>query len=589
MKKRLSIALTLIIIASIISCGIFTVIIFRQSYFNEAQVNLTKDLNYAKNYLLPTFLETGNSEELTVFSKSTKLRMTITDKSGNVIFESQQGLVDLGNHNTRPEIKGALEGEIVAEVRFSNTIKDQMIYVAAPYYSNDEISGSIRVAMLVNNLEDTIFQMINNLIFVLLIALLATIVLVNYFLSTEMKPLDEATDFARKIASGKYNQRLTMIRDDKVGEMVESLNRMASQLEASFSDINRKNSELTSILASMNHGIIAVDKKNLIIHMNDSAKKILKIKSNKPVVGKKLIEVYQDPFIYELVLSLKENTEEKRSFEVKIDDDQILKIYINHIIDKNEKTNGSIIVLEDVTILKNLEKMRRDFIANVSHELKTPITSIKGFIETIQENNIKDEETLNRFYNIISEESDRLTRMVQDILILSQLENKMGSEINYESLEIKGEILQIFNILKLKSEEKTIKLVVECETDIFIEFNPDEFRQMMINLIDNAVKYSESGKSVFVSIKESEDSIFIDVKDQGFGIPEKDVSRIFERFYRVEKSRSKENGGTGLGLAIVKHIIQNNQGGIEVFSQGGIGTTFKIKLPKKSKNKVNEY
>ncbi|MGL4607185.1 MAG: ATP-binding protein [Eubacteriaceae bacterium] len=581
MKKRLSIALTLIIAVSIITCGIFSAIIFRQNYFKEAESNLTKNLKYASNYLLTELIETNETEDLNHFSKSTGLRITVINTQGNVIYESQQGLGELENHGTRPEIKAALKGNTATEVRFSETIRDQMIYVAAPFYQNNEVAGVIRVAMLANSLEDSIVQMINNLIFVLLITLLATVILVNYYINSEMKPLDEATTFARKIASGKYSQRLTMIRDDKIGEMVESLNQMASQLEASFENMNKRNSELTSILASMNLGVIAIDEDNKIIHMNDSAKKMIKISLDEKVIGKNLIEIYQSPFILDIMMKIKEDIPEKRNFESRIDSNHFFKIYINDINDNKKKRNGFIVILEDITILKNLEKIRRDFVANVSHELKTPITSIKGFVETIQENNIKDEATLNRFYCIIADESDRLSRLTEDILVLSQLENKSGLEPNIEKLEIRKEIFQIFDILKLHSEEKGINLVLTNKKEIYIQFNRDEFRQMILNLIDNAIKYSETNKIVTVSIEEEDQNMVIYVKDEGYGIPEKDVSRIFERFYRVEKSRSKENGGTGLGLAIVKHIVQNFNGSIEVNSKIGEGTTFKIVLPQK--------
>lgn len=580
MKKRLSIAFIIIIVASITFCGLFTTISYRQSYFSETENNLQKSSNYILTTMLPVFLETGNTENLDHYTDSTEQRVTITNTNGAVIYESLKGLDTIENHKGRPEIAGALSGVTTTEIRYSDTFKNQMIYMATPYYADNNIVAVLRVALPINAMENAFFQMINYLILILLISIILTIVLVAYFINRELKPLDEASAFARKIASGKYGEKLTMIRRDKIGELVESLNQMSSQLNDSFTEMNKKNAELTSILSSMNHGVIAIDGENRIIHLNDAAKKVLRIPLNEKVIGKNLLEIYRDSFIYELIMHLEDENSEKMSFESRINGNQFLRIYINRIIENNNISNGHIIVLEDITFLKSLEKMRRDFIANVSHELKTPITSIKGFIETIQENNIQDEKTLNRFYSIISEESDRLSRLVNDILVLSHLENKGGINDKCESLKLDQEIIQIFDILKLSAEEKNITLKLNIPEPMSLNFNPDEFRQMMINLIDNAIKYSEINQRVEVSLTQGEEDIKIEVRDQGYGIPKKDIGRIFERFYRVDKSRSKEKGGTGLGLAIVKHIIYNNSGSIEVNSVLGKGTTFIIRLPK---------
>lgn len=580
MKKRLSISLTVIIIVSITICGLFTTISYRQSYYADTENNIKKSSNYIMNYLLPDFLETGNKESLDNFAQSTNVRMTIINTQGDVIYESVQGLGDLENHKNRPEIHGAMDGQQTTEVRFSNTIKDEMIYVATPYFDNDQaVKAVLRISMPVNAMDDAMFEMINNIIFVILTTIMATTLLINYFINREMKPLEEASVFAREIASGKYGQQLTMIREDQIGELVESLNQMSIQLDNSFTEMNQKNAELTAILSNMNHGVIAIDKKNHIVHLNEAARKVLRIPRNERVIGQNILEVYRESFILELMNYLENDPSEKLSFESRIHSNQILRVYINHI-EENNSINGHIIIFEDITLLKNLEKMRRDFVANVSHELKTPITTIKGFIETIQVNHITDPKTLERFYSIIYEESDRLSRLVSDILVLSQLENKGGFERRFELLHIDMEIKQIFDILKLSAEAKSMALELNSQESIELEFVADEFRQMMINLIDNAIKYSEPANRVEVTLSEQDEVVTIQVRDHGYGIPEKDVDRIFERFYRVDKSRSKEKGGTGLGLAIVKHIVHNNRGTIAVSSQVGEGTEFMITLPK---------
>ncbi|AFA49179.1 ATP-binding protein [Acetobacterium woodii] len=580
MKKRLLVPLIIIIVVSISAIGLFTSISYRQSYYADTENNIKKSSNYIVKYLLPDFLETGNKESLDHYATSTSVRMTIINLQGDVIYESTPDLGNLENHKNRPEILGALAGNVTTEVRFSNTVKDEMIYVATPYYDeNNTLTAVLRISVPVNAMDDAMFEMINNIIFVMLTAILATILLITYVINRELKPLEDATVFAEKIASGKYGQQLTMIREDQIGELVESLNQMSAQLNHSFTEMNQKNAELTSILANMNHGVIAIDMKNRIVHLNDGARHILRIPMKEIVVGKNILEVYRESFILELMTHLENEECEKVNFESRIHENRILRIYINQI-KEDEQINGHIIILEDITFLKKLETMRRDFVANVSHELKTPITTIRGFIETIQENHITDPQTLERFYSIIYDESDRLSRLVNDILVLSQLENKGGFDRKFEVLELNVEIKQIFDILKFSAEAKEITFLLTAEKPLKLELVADEFRQMMINLIDNAIKYSEPGKPVEVVLAENEEQVIIKVIDQGYGIPEKDVERIFERFYRVDKSRSKEKGGTGLGLAIVKHIVYNNGGTIKVDSHIGEGTEFVIELPK---------
>ncbi|MEG0379217.1 MAG: histidine kinase dimerization/phospho-acceptor domain-containing protein, partial [Eubacterium sp.] len=428
-------------------------------------------------------------------------RINIIDPKGNVVYESLSGIGSLDNHLSRPEVKGAIAGEATTSIRYSDTIQKNMLYLAAPYYEDGNLAYIVRIAVPLNVLEDVSYSILNNLLFVALVSILIAIVLFAILLNNETKPLDEVTAFAKKIARGEYKTKLSMIRSDKIGELVDALNQMAEQLDRSFSKISRKNLELASVLSSMNQGIIAVDRDNKIILINDTARRIFKIDMNKEVKGKSILEVYRDPFVFELQDKLKEEEAGRLNYETRIDDDQVYRVTSSQIMDKYEKTyNGNIIILEDITAIKGLENIRRDFVANVSHELKTPITTIRGFIETIQENNIKDPETLERFYKIIADESDRLTRLVNDILILSHLENNQrNTEDKTEVIGINQEILRIFDILKLSAETKRIDLKYRSEGDISVIMNPDDFRQMMINLIDNAVKYTEEDGKVEVS------------------------------------------------------------------------------------------
>ena len=580
MKKRITIVFSVLIVLITVFSGFFSYTIFKNAYYETSENNLRHNATYVTENLIPQWYEDEGEDVLEVYAIDTGQRITLINKAGEVLYESLKGIDMNDNHSDRPEIQKALKGETTSVVRYSDSVKKYMMYLAVPYRKNDQITGVVRLAVPLDVLEEVSIGIINNLIFIAAVSVLIAILLFAFLLNNETKPLDEASAFAKKIAKGAYDSRLTMIREDKIGELVESLNLMAEQLDESFNKLNRRNVELSSVLSSMNHGIIAVDPENKIILINEAARKIFNIEMTKNVKGRNILEVYRDPFVYELQNHL-EMENGHMNYETRIGE-ELFKVTGSGIIDQQEHHNiGNIIVLENITQIRALENIRRDFVANVSHELKTPITTIRGFIETIQENEITDKAILDRFYGIIVSESDRLTRLVNDILTLSHLENKQGNQKSEDSEEVivGDEIQRIIDLLKQSAGEKNIVLSYEVETDLKIKINPDDFRQTMINLVDNAVKYTEPGGKVKVSAARRENRLWIEVEDNGTGIPKEDLPRIFERFYRVDKSRSKANGGTGLGLAIVKHIIQNNGGTIEVESTLGEGTVFKVQLP----------
>lgn len=577
MRKRITFTFSIIIVLITLFSGICSYLIFRNAYFETTETNLNNSLNYITEDLMPRYLATGNTDELENYAVHTQQRINIIDVNGNVIFESTDSVEAMENHFSRPEVQGALSGEITVSTRYSDTLHEKMFYMAAPFEQDGVVTYVTRIGLPINILNDISSEIINNLLLIACLSVLVSIVIFTLLISNETKPLYEASEFARRIARGDYKSHMSMISDrERVGDLVDSLNQMADQLDASFTRLNRRNTELASVLSSMEQGIIALDTKNKIILINDAARQIFKIPMNKSVKGRGILEVYRGPFIFELQDKLKEAEDKRLDYETQIDD-EIYKVTSAQIVDvSNNSIRGTMVILSDVTVIKNLENIRRDFVANVSHELKTPITTIKGFIETIQENDITDKKTLNHFYNIISDESERLTRLVGDILTLSHLENNQNkNDSSQEELSIEGEVQKIFDMLKMQAESKQIELIYQSERDETIYFNPDNFRQMMLNLIDNAVKYSDGGR-IMVSTKRVKQKLCIQVSDTGCGIPERDIPRIFERFYRVDKSRSKANGGTGLGLAIVKHIVQNSGGSIEVESVPNEGTTFTI-------------
>ena len=319
---------------------------------------------------------------------------------------------------------------------------------------------------------------------------------------------------------------------------------------------NYSNSKLEAVLKSIVNGVIAIDNSGNVILINDSAKRILDI-SDAEVIGKHLLEVIRN---YKLTQALDDyinnRTDVVLDFEITLPPSKNLSVFINPIMSSefHNKRVGSVIVFNDITELKRLEKVRSDFVANVSHELRTPLTSIMGFVETLRDGNVKDEDTLKKFLDIISLETERLTRLINDILTLSKIEN-VKEDINKELIDLKSEIEDVIYILENKAKGKNIKVSLSVQPDnLKVSADKDWIRQLLLNLIDNSIKYNKDNGYIWIRAWEDIQDVCISVKDTGIGIKEEYIPRIFERFYWVDKGRSGNAGGTGLGLAVVKHI-----------------------------------
>ncbi len=344
---------------------------------------------------------------------------------------------------------------------------------------------------------------------------------------------------------------------------------MADKLESTIKEAVDRQDKLEAILKSMDSGVIAVDENYNVIIINPYAKKIFGIRKN--IIGENLMEHIRD---FELENVFKERKDEYKEINILWPSEKELRIKTGDII-SDGKLIGTVAVVQDITDLKKLENMRTQFVANVSHELKTPLTSIRGFAETLRY--VDDDEKKDRFLNIINEEAERLTRLIEDILILSDIEqhkDEKSSDINVEY-----KINDIYYLMKSVASNKDISITLNLESGIVLYGNEDRFTQMMINLIDNAIKYSDKGSSVYISSKTYKKDCIIIVEDTGVGIQKEHIYRLFERFYRVDKARSRANGGTGLGLAIVKHIVLGFGGNIDVKSEVSKGSKFIITLP----------
>lgn len=416
-------------------------------------------------------------------------------------------------------------------------------------------------------------------IFIMLILLIITILLIRYTLSLRTY-LKEFMKVSRDISNKQFDSKVRGQMSGEIGEFAKNFNYMIDTINFTIRDITDKNTQLKSIMQSVSHGILAIDTRGKILLINDLAKKMVEGDSYVTAEGKNIRQFIKNELILESVLH-NMCSEHSTIIQKNIKNDIIYKIKIDPVhFEDTDAVIGFIINIENITEYAKLENMRKEFVANVSHELKTPITSIQGFIETLKMTDNLDEDTKNRFLTIIENEATRLTRLIDDILLLSTIENKTKKKVEKVDLfEVFEEVHEVINYI---AKKKNIKVKYDFENkDIDLWEYSGYIRQILLNIISNAIKYT--GENGEVSIKQyiKSEKVFIEVKDNGIGIPEEDIERIFERFYRVDKARSREFGGTGLGLSIAKEILDKNGGSIDIKSEVGKGTEVVIKVPTK--------
>lgn len=414
-------------------------------------------------------------------------------------------------------------------------------------------------------------------IFIILVLFIITILLIRYTFSLRTY-LKEFMKVSRDISNKQFDSRVRGQMSGEIGEFAKNFNYMADTINYTIRDITDKNMQLKSIMQSVSHGILAIDTRGKILLINELAKKMVEGNEYLIAEGKNIRQFIKNELILETVLH-NMSSEHSTVIQKNIKKDLIYKIKIDPVhFEDTDAVIGFIINIENITEYVKLENMRKEFVANVSHELKTPITSIQGFVETLKMTDNLDEDTKNRFLTIIENETTRLTRLIDDILLLSTIENKTKKKVEKVDLfEVFEEVNEVINYI---AKKKNIKVKYDFENkDIDLWEYSGYIRQILLNIISNAVKYTgENGK---VSVKQyiKSERVFIEVKDNGIGIPQEDIDRIFERFYRVDKARSRSVGGTGLGLAITKHMVKALNGNIKVESELGTGSKFTIELP----------
>jgi two-component system phosphate regulon sensor histidine kinase PhoR len=523
--------------------------------------------------LVSDFVASGNAEEIDRLTKELgkeiDVRITVVGKDGFVLGDSKEDPSKMENHAYRAEIRQALQGEVGKSTRYSSTVKEEMLYVAVPVMDQGKVVGVVRTSLSLKKIEESMGA-INQQIIYLAVGLMALALLLSLLFSkTLTRPIKEMALTAGKIKDGDFEARVSIKSKDEVGELSNALNEMARELQNLFPRLNSEREELKGIISAMVEGLVVLDRHGKIVLSNQSFTNMLGVSSTASIVGKRYWEFLQSLDFNDLVKSVSaENI--PRSREIGIGGKTF---WANGIAVSKEDDQKLIVVLHDITELKRLEKMKADFVANVAHELKTPLTAIKGFVETLEDESHLEKPHL----AIIKRNVERLTYIVSDLLLLSKLESK-EQKLQIEEVNLARMVENLLKIFEKQLQQKGIELKLSVPENLRIKADPFWLEQIFINLLDNAIKFTEGGQ-IGIDISSENENIKIKIQDTGMGIPKEDLPRIFERFFVGDKSRSRKVSGTGLGLPIVKHAVLAHNGKIDVESKIGEGSKFIITLP----------
>ena len=514
-------------------------------------------------------------------------RITVILHSGEVIGDSFARVETMENHRKRPEIKAALSGEKSMAVRYSPTLDKNMMYLALPIVYNRSEFAVIRTAVSISDIDAKIEAMRNSIALVLVLTTMAAALASLYVSRRITKPVEQMRQGAQAFSKGNLTNRLSYPDTEELSQLAGAMNFMASELNKKIMDVRNRSRELEAVHTSMEEGVIAINGQEQIITINKAAAKIFDF-SPETLKTKHVLEVARN---YDLQVFIKKAlaTAEPVEDDIVIDADErmVLNIHSTALYDTHDKRMGTLIIFRDITRIRLLETMHKDFAANVSHELKTPLTTIKGFIETLLQmtadgSGAPDQESAaqySRFLGIIEKNVNRMVRLIDDLLALSRLERLKGTDIQLETHLLAGSIQKVVRFCADRAQARGVTMEAHCPDAIAGLVDPTLMEQAVFNLVDNAIKYSGEGACITIHVELKAPNIEIQVKDTGQGIDAAHLPKIFNRFYRVDKGRSRDQGGTGLGLAIVKHIVQYHNGRIEVESRRGKGTCFSITIP----------
>jgi len=582
LRSKLVTTFILITLFSILFLGALLFNVLQTYLVKQLEFNLTEQVSVTRK-LLETNWPRGvqNLAANLKMEKQVYTRLTIVDAQGKVLVDSQALPEFMPNHKNRPEFSAALQGKLGKSSHYSNTVHRRMLYIAQPIVQHQQIVGAVRLALPLDMLNRSLQDVLSLLLGAVLLTLLISIFPALYLARHISTPVLDMTLIADSIASGNYGAQVRVKTKDEISILGRTFNLMSTKLKDSLEEIKQEKSKLETILYKLQDSIIVLDQMKNIQFINPLTERNFHV-SLEEVKGKSYLGLFRHREVTQLVDHVFATGEDARlSLEVPSPHRQHLEVFIT--LAGKDSQQLMIIFIRDMTKIHQLEQMRKEFVANVSHELKTPLTSIIGFTETLLEENVDDIEIRKKFLRIIKDDADRLLRLVNDILSLSRIESsKPEKYLQKEPGNLTEHINRVLKSFTKQADMAGIHLnFYDLAPNLpLVHYNPDALEQILINLIDNSIKYTKDEGIVEVTLEDKTDKVLISVADNGIGIPHEDLNRIFERFYRVDKARSREQGGTGLGLSIVKHLVESHGGNVSVESHLGKGSIFSFTLPK---------
>ena len=548
----------------------------------QLQSSLLRQSTLIREIVTPLLKEGPRlQEEVRKLPAGTDIRITVIGTGGEVLADSSETDDTLGkmdNHATRPEVAAALRKETGMSTRYSMTLRTRMLYIAVPILEQNKVLGVIRAAMPTTRVGEIVASVRQPIMITAIFGILIVVItgmLFGYHFSIRIRRI---TSGAKRYAREDWSEKILIDGRDELRVLAETMNLMATKLQARLEDLESEKEKLSVILAHMTEGVIAINHLKQFVLANPAAKKIFGFTAA-GAHGKSLIEISRHPQL-EMIVDRALKDQKTASEEIQISGKEKKTLRINVIVlDAHVRDINAILVFYDMTELRRLENIRKEFVANVSHELRTPLTSIKGFIETLLGGALKDPMTSERFLRIMSEETGRLGRLVEDILTLGEIEQRV-TLFKKDRIDLATELSAILERFKSRFDEKKIMVEDRVSGKPFVlSGDRDKIYQVFVNLIDNAIKFNKPEGRIVLTADQKAEGIAITIEDTGIGISKEALPRIFERFFRVDKARSQELGGTGLGLAIVKHIMEAHGGHASCESTPGKGSRFSVFFP----------
>lgn len=574
-------AVVILLTAGVI--GRFVVRDFERGFIERTQESLHSDAILLRDIALPYLgapADAAFQNRIHALGSRADTRYTVIAADGMVLADSRENPAAMDNQRDRPEIISAATNGLGVATRFSRSPGSTSMYVAIPVIKEGREAGFVRTSVTLEILEARRATTRRSIALGLLVPVLVALLLGFLIARGFTRPLLTMTDAARAVASGDYSHRVRIGRKDELGDLADALNAMTERLKSQIETITADRNVTLAILASMVEGVVAVDREDYVVHVNSAAESILGIDAAN-TKGRRIWEVTR---VVEVGEALNDAMRENR---IRVAEARIAKGTVDQVIqligaplrNAGDELVGAVLVLHDVSDLRQLESVRRDFVANISHELKTPLAAIRGLVETLVDDREMDPETRQRFTTKIRDQSMRLSNIVSDLLTLSRLESDPG-RIQFESLDLREAVAESYRAQVHVAEGKRVDIGAAVTNEpILIDGDGEALRELVDNLVSNAIKYTPEGGRVDVRLGVEGANAVLTVEDTGIGIASEDQGRVFERFYRVDKARSRQLGGTGLGLSIVKHVALAHGGNVSLKSAPGRGSTFRVQIP----------